>query len=71
MTVAETPKQLGNDTGQPLLCVTTDIAQVRRGACVMGVRSRPKVEVFVNRASATANHINFSTVFRVMITELS
>lgn len=71
MTAVETPKQLGTDAGRPLLCVTNDIGQVRRGACVMGVRSRPKVEVFVNRASAAANQINFSTVFRVMITELS
>jgi hypothetical protein len=37
----------------------------------MGVRSRPKVDVFVNRPSAKENGINFSTVFRVMITELS
>jgi hypothetical protein len=70
MTVEETPRRLGNRTRQSILCVTTDIAQVRRGACVMGVRSRPKVEVFVNQASATANDVSFSTVFRVMITEL-
>lgn len=71
MTVNETPRKLGHRAQQSILCVTTDIAQVRRGACVMGVRSRPKVEVFVNRPSATENSISFSTVFRVMITELS
>lgn len=58
------------DPKQQALCITTDIDQVRNGVCTLGVRSRPKVEVFVNRASAAANDITFSTVFRVMITEL-
>lgn len=70
MTVDETPNLLGDRARRPILCVTTDLAQVRSGACVMGVQSRPKVEVFVNQASAKANHVSFSTVFRVMITEL-
>lgn len=70
MAATETPSLLGNNNRQPILCITTDIEQVRNGACVMGVRSQPKVEVFVNRASAAANGITFSTVFRVMITEL-
>jgi hypothetical protein len=52
------------------LCITTDIEQVRKGTCTIGVRSRPKVEVFVNRAAAKANGVAFSTVFRVMITEI-
>jgi hypothetical protein len=65
-----TPDLLGDATGRPILCVTTDIAQVRTGSCVMGVQSRPRVEVFVNRAAASANGVTFSTVFRVMITEL-
>lgn len=66
----ETPPLPGGSARRQVLCVTTDIAQVQNGACVMGVRSRPKVEVFVNRAAAAANGITFSTVFRVMITEL-
>jgi hypothetical protein len=70
MAATETPDLLGNDNRRPILCVTTDIEQVRNGSCVMGVRSQPKVEVFVNRASASASEITFSTVFRVMITEL-
>ncbi len=66
----ETPRLLGEGTKRPILCITTDIAQVRSGNCIMGVRSKPKVEVFVNRAAASATGITFSTVFRVMITEL-
>lgn len=65
-----TPPLPGGSARRKVLCVTTDIAQVQNGACVMGVRSRPKVEVFVNRAAAAANGVTFSTVFRVMITEL-
>jgi hypothetical protein len=60
----------GDGTLRQILCITTDIEQVRSGNCVLGVRSRPKVEVFVNRAAAEADGITFSTVFRVMITEL-
>ena len=58
------------DTAAPKLCVTTDIEKVRDGACTIGVRSRPKVEVFVSRSAAAAGNVTFSTVFRVMITEL-
>jgi ABC-type uncharacterized transport system substrate-binding protein len=51
-------------------CVTTDIAQVQSGACIMGVRSAPKIEILVNRAASIASGMAFATVFRVMITEL-
>lgn len=61
---------LAENTSVPILCITTDIEQVRNGACTIGVRSRPKVEVFVSMAAARASDITFSTVFRVMITEL-
>jgi hypothetical protein len=51
-------------------CITTDLAQVRDGACVMGIRSTPKVEIMVNRAAATNTGIKFAGVFRMLITEL-
>jgi hypothetical protein len=51
-------------------CVTTDIAQVQSGTCIMGVRSTPKIEILVNRAATLESGMTFSTVFRVMITEL-
>jgi hypothetical protein len=51
-------------------CITTDVGQVRSGACTMGVRSKPKVEIFVNRAAALDSGMTFATVFRVMITEI-
>jgi hypothetical protein len=55
---------------QRILCMTTDIDQVRTGACAIGVRASPKVEVFVSRQAATRSGIAFSTIFRVLVTEL-
>ncbi len=51
-------------------CVTTDINQVESGACLMGVSSKPKVAIVVNREVAQRSGITFATVFRVMITEI-
>jgi hypothetical protein len=51
-------------------CITFDIAQVRKGTCTMGVRVRPKITVFVNRAAADASGTDLSAVFRMMITEI-
>jgi hypothetical protein len=50
-------------------CFTLDIPQVEAGNCVMGVRVLPKVQIYVNRAAATASDTAFVSVFRMMITE--
>jgi hypothetical protein len=51
-------------------CVTFDLNQVRSGTCVIGVQSRPRIEVTVNRAAAQASGTILSAVFRMMITEI-
>jgi hypothetical protein len=51
-------------------CVTVDIDQVRNGACMMGVSSTPRVQVFVNRKAALRAGITFAPAFRILITEL-
>lgn len=51
-------------------CVTADLAKVRSGACALGVRAAPRVEILVNRAAAGRGGIAFATVFRMMITEI-
>ena len=51
-------------------CVTIDIPQVQSGACVMGIKSEPKVEIIVNKAAAADSGIGFAASFRMMITEL-
>jgi len=53
-----------------IVCITTDIEQVKNGNCVMGVRSVPRIEILVNHAAAAASGIVFSTAFRMLITEL-
>lgn len=53
-----------------LPCITDDIAQVQNGTCVMGVRSDPRIEIFVNRAAAASSGTSFATVFRMLITEI-
>ncbi len=51
-------------------CVTVDLEQVREGACVIGIRSRPRVEILVNRSAAGDSGVAFATAFRMMVTEL-
>jgi hypothetical protein len=53
-----------------IACITTDIAQVQAGRCAIGIRSQPRIEIIVNRAAAAASGTSFSTVFRMMITEI-
>jgi hypothetical protein len=51
-------------------CITTDFARVKSGACAIGITSQPKIEILVNRNTAADTHLSFSTVFRMMITEM-
>jgi hypothetical protein len=52
-----------------ILCVTTDVAQVINGSCGLGIKSRPKIEILVNRAAAANSNTTFATAFSMMITE--
>ncbi len=52
-----------------LPCVSFDLAQVRSGACAIGIHSGPRVEILVNRAAAESSGVSFSTAFRMLITE--
>lgn len=51
-------------------CITYDLSQVRAGACTMGVRTHPRIEVLVNHAAAEASGTQFAAVFRMLITEI-
>ena len=53
-----------------VLCITADTSQVIKGSCTLGVKSEPKVEIFMNRGLANSSGISFATAFRMMITEL-
>jgi hypothetical protein len=52
-----------------LTCITFDLTLVKNGTCTIGIQSRPKIEVFVNRKAAAQTGTVFSSVFRLMITE--
>lgn len=66
---AEGAKVAAATRARRIPCVTLDVPQVQAGACTMGVRSKPKVEILVNRANAVGSGITFAGVFRMMITE--
>lgn len=51
-------------------CVTFDLDQVRAGNCTMGIRTQPRIEIIVNRKAADASGTDFTTIFRIMITEI-
>jgi hypothetical protein len=56
--------------GKKLVTISSDLACVRSGACVMGVTTAPKVEITVNRAAAASVGAAFKAAFRMMIKEI-
>jgi hypothetical protein len=67
---AEAERLASISRARQLPCFTTDLSQVAAGRCAVGIRSEPKVEIVVNHAAAAASGATFSTVFRMMITEV-
>ncbi len=53
-----------------ILSISSDMACVQSGACVMGVAASPKVEIVVNAATAGAEGISFKAAFKMMIKEI-
>ena len=66
---ADAAKLAGASKVRKIPCITFDVAQVRGGACTIGVQTRPKIDIFVNRKAAADSNTVFSSVFRLMITE--
>ena len=52
------------------LSISSDMACVTSGACVMGVAASPKVEIVVNSATAAAVGAKFKAAFKMMIKEI-
>lgn len=52
------------------LSISSDMACVKSGACVMGVAATPKVEIVVNSAAAAAIGAKFKAAFKMMIKEI-
>lgn len=56
--------------GRGIVSVSTDRACAEQGACVMAVRSLPKVEIVISRAAAGETGVTFSQAFKMLITEI-
>jgi len=50
--------------------ITTDMACVRTGKCVLGLRTEPQVEILLNRAAAQEAQVSFASAFRLLISEI-
>lgn len=55
---------------QHALCVTTDFVTVRKGECIIGIRTKPRVQIVLNEQAARAADVHFATAFLMMINEL-
>ncbi len=57
-------------TSAGVMTVSTDMACVQAGNCVMGVQSEPSVRIVVNSAAASSASVSFSTAFAMMVEEI-
>lgn len=46
-----------------ILSISTDLACVKAGKCVLGIVTRPTVEIYFSRSAASASHLGFSSSF--------
>ena len=53
-----------------ILTISSDMACVTSGACVMGVAADPKVGITVNQAAAASIGATFKAAFKMMIKEI-
>ncbi len=51
-------------------CFTGDSALVKSGACLISIKTDPKVEILVNGALSKSSGVGFGAAFRMMITEI-
>lgn len=67
---ADGSKLAAIDKSKQKICMTVDMAQVQSGACLLGVKSEPTVEIVVNKAAAADSGVSFAASFRMMIKEI-
>jgi len=54
---------------QAILVISTDMDCVNAGNCVVGVASKPKVEIIISSSARTAADISFKSAFLMMVKE--
>ena len=52
-----------------LPCITVDLPRVQDGSCVLGLRTLPKIQIYLSRSAAARSNTTFASVFRMMVTE--
>jgi hypothetical protein len=53
-----------------ILTMSTDLACVQGGKCIIGIVSKPRVEVYYNKSAAEAAKVTFSQVFSLLVKQI-
>jgi hypothetical protein len=53
-----------------VLTMTTDVACVKAGTCIIGVATKPGVTIYFNKTAADAAKIEFSQAFAMLVRQL-
>lgn len=53
-----------------VLTISSDLACMRAGHCVVGVSSVPKVQIFVSKAASRAARLRFNSSFLMLVKEI-
>ena len=52
------------------ITISSDLSCVRRGFCVVGVKSAPKTEIIVNRSAGRKSRVSFTSAFLMLVKEI-
>lgn len=52
------------------LCITSDLNATQEGYCAVSVQSDPKVQITINKATASATGVGFASAFLMMVSEI-
>lgn len=52
-----------------ILTISDDLGCVEAGACILAIKTQPKVAIYVSRAAASKAGIEFDTSFKMLLTE--
>lgn len=57
-------------TGNGILTMSTDLGCVRAQKCILGIQSRPRVEIYYSKEAAQNANVVFGQVFSLLVTEI-
>lgn len=56
--------------GRSILTMSTDLDCVRAGKCILGIVSKPHVEIYYSRPAAESAKVTFGQVFALIVKEI-